>query len=184
MVDWHMPETLSPPHFRHPRNRLPNAERGIGRAALSLFPNPPQAEQPRTSLQNAIPIDFFKMRPVVSDQNETPLVSAICQCNCAGNGYAHTRENGRWLKWNRYLRNIDKDLDGSVERLFDLLRIESISTDPAYRKNCADAANWLVNDLKSIGFSAKAVKTPGPSHGGCPTPQSQGRADRTVLRPL
>ena len=59
------------------------------------------------------------------------------------------------------LDRIDHDLEPATGRLFDLLRIESISTDPAYRKHCADAAAWLVKDLKSIGFSAKSVKTPG-----------------------
>ncbi|WP_075997691.1 dipeptidase [Salaquimonas pukyongi] len=59
------------------------------------------------------------------------------------------------------LDRIDHDLEPATDRLFDLLRIESISTDPAYRKHCADAAAWLVRDLKSIGFSAKSVKTPG-----------------------
>lgn len=59
------------------------------------------------------------------------------------------------------LDRIDHDLEPATGRLFDLLRIESISTDPAYRKHCADAAAWLVRDLKSIGFSAKSVKTPG-----------------------
>ncbi len=65
------------------------------------------------------------------------------------------------VKLNEVLKRIDTDIDASVERLFDLLRIQSISTDPAYKANCADAAKWLVSDLKSIGFSAKSVKTPG-----------------------
>ncbi len=59
------------------------------------------------------------------------------------------------------LDRIDADLDSALERLFELLRIESISTDPAYKPNCAQAADWLVKDLQTIGFSAKSVKTPG-----------------------
>jgi len=62
---------------------------------------------------------------------------------------------------NPVLKNIDTALDASIERLFDLLRIESISTDPAYAKDCKKAADWLVKDLKSIGFKAKTIKTPG-----------------------
>jgi len=34
------------------------------------------------------------------------------------------------------LARIDSDLDRSLERLFDFLRIPSISTEPAYRDQC------------------------------------------------
>ena len=34
------------------------------------------------------------------------------------------------------LADIDRDLDNSLERLFAFLRIPSISTDPAYAKEC------------------------------------------------
>ena len=59
------------------------------------------------------------------------------------------------------LKSIDTNLDASVERLFDLLRIESISTDPAYNSECKKAAEVLVSDLASIGFDAKLHETPG-----------------------
>lgn len=59
------------------------------------------------------------------------------------------------------LNTIDNEMDASLERLFELLRIKSISTDPEYVENCKDAANWLVDELKSIGFKAKSVKTAG-----------------------
>ena len=59
------------------------------------------------------------------------------------------------------LNQIDNDLENAIERLLELLRIESISTDPAYKEECNRAANWLVSDLKSIGFSADIRKTPG-----------------------
>ncbi len=61
----------------------------------------------------------------------------------------------------KVLGSIDQALEPSIGRLFDLLRIESISTDPAFAAQCKAAANWLVKDLKSIGFKAKAIKTPG-----------------------
>src|SRR5690606_22003711 len=59
------------------------------------------------------------------------------------------------------LDRLDKDLDQSLARLFDLLRIRSISTDPAFAADCRKAAEWLVADLKSIGFDASLRDTPG-----------------------
>jgi acetylornithine deacetylase/succinyl-diaminopimelate desuccinylase-like protein len=59
------------------------------------------------------------------------------------------------------LKNIDGNFDEALERLFELLRIPSISTDPAYAVDCARAADWLVNELEGLGFSAKAHETPG-----------------------
>lgn len=59
------------------------------------------------------------------------------------------------------LDRIDADLSAATERLLDLLRIESISTDPAYAKDCHAAADWLVSDLQSLGINAKKRETPG-----------------------
>jgi acetylornithine deacetylase/succinyl-diaminopimelate desuccinylase-like protein len=59
------------------------------------------------------------------------------------------------------LRRIDEELPASLERLFALLRIESISTDPAYRDRCAAAAVWLAGELSSLGFDATARPTGG-----------------------
>ena len=52
-------------------------------------------------------------------------------------------------------------LDQSAARLFSLLRIPSIGTDPAYQVQTLDAANWLVQELKDIGFEAGLRDTPG-----------------------
>lgn len=59
------------------------------------------------------------------------------------------------------LSQIDSDLSNATDRLIDLLRIPSISTDPAFTKDCDAAADWLVSDLKSIGVSASKRPTPG-----------------------
>lgn len=59
------------------------------------------------------------------------------------------------------LARIDADLPAALDRLMDLLRIPSISTDPAYNADCARAADWLVADLQSIGFDAASRATPG-----------------------
>jgi acetylornithine deacetylase/succinyl-diaminopimelate desuccinylase-like protein len=59
------------------------------------------------------------------------------------------------------LNRIDQDIDASVERLFALLRIASVSTDPAYKEHCRAAAKHVADDLASIGFSAEVRPTPG-----------------------
>lgn len=68
------------------------------------------------------------------------------------------------------LARIDADLPQALERLMDLLRIPSISTDPAYRGDCATAAEWLAADLRGLGFNAASRPTPGHpmvvGHGG------------------
>src|ERR1700720_290746 len=59
------------------------------------------------------------------------------------------------------LAQIDTDLDQSLERLFAFLRIQSISTDPAYKAQCLDAAQYVAQDLTSIGFETSVRPTDG-----------------------
>ncbi|MBV9557134.1 MAG: M20/M25/M40 family metallo-hydrolase [Pseudolabrys sp.] len=59
------------------------------------------------------------------------------------------------------LERIDQDMDASVERLFALLRIASISTDPAFKPQCREAAEHVAKDLRSIGFEAEVRATDG-----------------------
>lgn len=59
------------------------------------------------------------------------------------------------------LTAIDANLDASLLRLFDLLRIPSVSTDPAFTAECRRAADWLMNELKALGFDAEVRATPG-----------------------
>ena len=59
------------------------------------------------------------------------------------------------------LARIDQDLDAATDRLMELLRIPSISTDPAFKADCDRAADWLVEDLKALGFDATKRATPG-----------------------
>jgi len=55
----------------------------------------------------------------------------------------------------------DKALPQSLDRLFDLVRIKSISTDPAYKADCRKASEWLVRELTALGFEASVRDTPG-----------------------
>ncbi len=59
------------------------------------------------------------------------------------------------------LSRIDQNIDQSVERLFALLRIASVSTDPAFKDQCRAAAEHVAADLKSIGFEASVRPTAG-----------------------
>jgi acetylornithine deacetylase/succinyl-diaminopimelate desuccinylase-like protein len=59
------------------------------------------------------------------------------------------------------LNRIDQEIDHSVERLFALLRIASVSTDPAFKDQCRAAAEHVAADLKSIGFEATVRPTAG-----------------------
>ncbi|WP_417693369.1 dipeptidase [Roseibium sp.] len=63
----------------------------------------------------------------------------------------------------KVLARIDTDLDQSLDRLFDLLKIKSISTDPAFKADCAQAADWLAKELTSIGIEASVRETTGHS---------------------
>ncbi|QGM97098.1 M20/M25/M40 family metallo-hydrolase [Methylocystis parvus] len=59
------------------------------------------------------------------------------------------------------LNAIDANLPASTQRLFDLLSIPSVSTDPAFTQQCLRAANWLADELKGLGYTAEVRETPG-----------------------
>ena len=59
------------------------------------------------------------------------------------------------------LNHLDADQDAAIERLFDTIRIESVSTDPAYAGECRKCAEWHAADLASIGFDARVADTAG-----------------------
>jgi len=59
------------------------------------------------------------------------------------------------------LDRIDADFDHSIERLFALLRIKSISADPAYADECKAAANHLARDIATLGFATEVRPTAG-----------------------
>lgn len=62
---------------------------------------------------------------------------------------------------NQVLTTLDATSEAALGRLFELLRIESVSTDPAYKGNCQAAAEWCVAQLEEIGFAARVVPTTG-----------------------
>jgi len=59
------------------------------------------------------------------------------------------------------LNQVDRELDSSLDRLFALLRIQSISTDPAYAAQCCKAAEYVAADLGTLGFDTSLRPTAG-----------------------
>ena len=58
------------------------------------------------------------------------------------------------------LDRIDADLDNSLERLFELVRIPSISTDSAYKDFCRAAADHVAKDLDEPRLRDRACGRP------------------------
>jgi acetylornithine deacetylase/succinyl-diaminopimelate desuccinylase-like protein len=59
------------------------------------------------------------------------------------------------------LDHVDRHLDEARERLFTLLRIPSISAQPAHAGDCRRAAEWLRSELESLGFRTAVHETGG-----------------------
>lgn len=59
------------------------------------------------------------------------------------------------------LRWVDDHLENSLERLFELLRIPSISTDPSFSDDCVRAAELLSAELTELGFESRVASTEG-----------------------
>ena len=79
------------------------------------------------------------------------------------------------------LAQVDRDLEASIDRLFALLRIQSVSTDPAYAAQCHAAAEHVAADLRTLGFDTSVHATAGhPVVIG----KSIGGANRQSLRVL
>jgi acetylornithine deacetylase/succinyl-diaminopimelate desuccinylase-like protein len=59
------------------------------------------------------------------------------------------------------LARIDANQTGALDRLFSLLAIPSVSTDPAHADDCVRAADWLVGELTGLGFEISRRETDG-----------------------
>ncbi len=62
---------------------------------------------------------------------------------------------------NAVLAAVDAGLDASRARLFELLRIPSISAQPAHAEDCRRAAEWVRGELVGLGFAAGLRATAG-----------------------
>ncbi len=59
------------------------------------------------------------------------------------------------------LASIDSDHNVAVARLSDLLRIQSVSTDPAFAPHCVRAADWVAAQMKECGLASAVYPTAG-----------------------
>jgi acetylornithine deacetylase/succinyl-diaminopimelate desuccinylase-like protein len=59
------------------------------------------------------------------------------------------------------LDNLDREEPAALNRLFRLLAIPSISTDPAFHEACIEAAEACADALRDIGFEARVEPTLG-----------------------
>ena len=87
----------------------------------------------------------------------------------------------------KVLDRVDRDLQASLDRLFAFLRIQSVSTDPAYAAQCQKAAEHVAADLHSLGFDTSVRPTAGhpvvigKSGNGKTAPHSGGSAPRVLF---
>jgi acetylornithine deacetylase/succinyl-diaminopimelate desuccinylase-like protein len=94
----------------------------------------------------------------------------------------------------KVLERIDADFDNSLERLFALLRIKSISADLAFAGECKAAADHLAKDIATLGLTAEVRPTDGhpavvaksseKSSGGRPHALFYGHYDVQPVDPL
>lgn len=61
----------------------------------------------------------------------------------------------------KVLRHADANLSASLDRLFQFLRIPSISCDASYAPQCREAASWIADELSGIGFKTSVRSTIG-----------------------
>jgi len=59
------------------------------------------------------------------------------------------------------LDNLDREEPAALDRLFRLLAIPSVSTDPAFHEACIEAAEACAGALRGIGFEARVEPTLG-----------------------
>jgi len=79
------------------------------------------------------------------------------------------------------LSRVNAGEDAAVARLCDFLRIPSVSTDPAHRQDVAHCAEWMVRDLRTMGFNAESVPTAGHPMVLAHHPGTQSGAPRVLF---
>ena len=71
------------------------------------------------------------------------------------------RMNSTTQTTSKVMNSIEAHFDDAVARLQAILRLPSISTDPAHVEDVRAAAEWFEREFKSLGFTCEVVDTPG-----------------------
>jgi acetylornithine deacetylase/succinyl-diaminopimelate desuccinylase-like protein len=61
----------------------------------------------------------------------------------------------------KVLQALDRTREEALQRLWEVLRIPSVSTQPTHRTDCRRAAEWCVRQLNELGMRARLVPTSG-----------------------
>jgi acetylornithine deacetylase/succinyl-diaminopimelate desuccinylase-like protein len=61
----------------------------------------------------------------------------------------------------KVIAHIDRNQKRHQDEFFALLRIPSVSADPAHKDDCRKAAEWTKKKLESMGMTARIYETPG-----------------------
>lgn len=61
----------------------------------------------------------------------------------------------------RVLQRLQQNEAASLERLFEVLRIPSVSTSPDHVDDCRAAAEWFRQSFVALGFEGRILETPG-----------------------
>jgi len=83
------------------------------------------------------------------------------RCGFAPDCIMTTQKGSFSMPLDAVLADIDKNADAAEARLIEFLRIPSVSTDPAHAKDCQRGADWLVDELRGLGFEAESRLTTG-----------------------
>ncbi len=61
----------------------------------------------------------------------------------------------------RVLERLERNEAASLGRLFEVLRIPSVSTSPDHAEDCRAAADWFLQAFAKLGFEGRVLETPG-----------------------
>ncbi len=71
--------------------------------------------------------------------------------------------------------SLKSNQEAALSRLFEALKIPSISTDPKWAEDCLQMAKWYEAEFTAIGFNAKRINTGGHDFVLAKSPQIEGK---------
>src|ERR1700752_1280183 len=90
-----------------------------------------------------------------------PIASLLLACRRGQEPAAKKTWSSLMTSLDAVLDRIDREMDQSVGRLFEFLRIPSIPTDPDYKDHSRLAAEYVAKNLSSLGLETSIRPTGG-----------------------